>query len=153
MAPTATTPSTEPTSPAEEPPAATLSSKGRATRAARKASQPTVVGPADPETADAPGRDEGAAVAPSDASPEGPRRPSRRESTVAGLRRTGASASASAGPLRRALRDLPAVWALDRTLIASLATLILAIVGLAFATDFVGLSAATGLGAAATPAP
>ena len=72
---------------------------------------------------------------------------------MAGLRRTGASASASTGPLRRALRDLPAVWALDRTLIASLATLILAIVGLAFATDLVGLSAATGLGAAATPAP
>jgi hypothetical protein len=69
------------------------------------------------------------------------------------MRRVGASASTSAGPLRHALRDLPAIWALDRTLVASLATLLLALVGLAFATDLVGLGAAAGLGTASSPTP
>jgi hypothetical protein len=75
---------------------------------------------------------------------------------MASLRRA-ASASTSAGPLRRTLDDLPAVWALDRTLIASIATLVLALVGLAFATDLVGLAtaagAAAGVGVEGSPAP
>jgi hypothetical protein len=69
------------------------------------------------------------------------------------LRTASASASASVAPLRHALRDLPAIWALDRTLIASIATLALALVGLAFAADVVGLGAAAGLASASTPAP
>ncbi len=76
---------------------------------------------------------------------------------MASLRRAATSASTSAGPLRRMLDDLPAVWALDRTLIASIATLVLALVGLAFATDLVGLGAAAGaaagLGVEGSPAP
>ena len=76
---------------------------------------------------------------------------------MASLRRAATAASTSAGPLRRMLDDLPGVWSLDRTLIASIATLVLALVGLAFAVDLVGLGAAAGsaagLGGQGSPAP
>jgi len=128
--------------------ATTLSSSGRAARAARKASQPTIVSQAGSDATSLPDEDAASPVPGST-----PRGPSRRASALVGMRRAGTAASASAGPLRHALRDLPAIWALDRTLLASLATLVLALVGLAFATDLVGLGAAAGLGAASTPAP
>ena len=94
---------------------------------------------------------------PSAAEPAGAAGPSRGERGMASLRRAASSASTSAGPVRRVLDDLPAVWALDRTLIASIATLLLALIGLAFATDLVGLGAAAGaaagLGVEGSPAP
>ncbi len=140
---------------AEPLPVSTLSSSGRAVRAARKASQPTITGPTGPGTAGTPAGDGGSADAGPPAAPSAPPpiEPPRRERLLASIRRAGTSASTSAEPLRHALRDLPAVWALDRTLIASLATLLLALVGLAFAADLVGLGSAAGLGAAATPTP
>jgi hypothetical protein len=69
------------------------------------------------------------------------------------LRRAVESTAARNGPIRAALRDLPAVWALDRTLIASLALLLLAAVALAVAFDLVGLGAAADLAAGVPPAP
>ena len=141
------------------PTAPTLSSAGRAARAARKASQPTIAGPADPaDRAGGPaGPDESsepdAEPATTGSRPPGTGGPSSWRSVLARSRTASASAAASLAPLRHALRDLPAVWALDRTLIASVATLVLALVGLAFATDLVGLGAAAGLATASPPTP
>ena len=140
----------EPTS--ETVPVTTLSSSGRASRAARKASQPTIIGPAGPDTPVSPDAAQ-TDVAPREPGSTRPAARVRRASALEGLRRTGASASRSVGPVRHALRDLPAFWALDRTLVASLATLLLALVGLAFATDLVGLGAAAGSSAASTHSP
>ena len=92
-------------------------------------------------------------AAPTAALPSAASSTARLSGAFGGLRRAGGSASASAGPMRHALRRLPEIWALDRTLIASLATLLLAIVALAFATDAVGLGAAAGFSAAGSPTP
>ena len=138
----------------ERAPGMTLSTRGRMARAARKASQPTIV-VAQPADADGDRvSDDGPPPAPE---PTGAGGPSRGERSMASLRRAATSASTSAGPFRRVLDDLPAVWALDRTLIASIAILALALVGLAFATDLVGLGAAAGaaagVGVEGSPAP
>jgi NADH:ubiquinone oxidoreductase subunit 2 (subunit N) len=151
-----------PPSPTSGSVAPTLSSAGRtarAARAARKASQPTIAGPAGPSASPAGPDEPRAPSGPSlPAPPTGPRPkasagPLPWAPALARLRTASASASASVAPLRHALRDLPAIWALDRTLIASIATLALALVGLAFAADVVGLGAAAGLASASTPAP
>ncbi len=143
-----------PSSEVERAPGSTLSSRGRAARAARKASQPTVVVA---QPADADGDGDGGGEPPQAVEPAGAAGPSRGERGMASLGRAARSASMSAGPLRRVLDDLPAVWAMDRTLIASIAMLLLALVGLAFATDLVGLGAAAGaaagLGVEGSPAP
>ncbi|HEY8199494.1 MAG TPA: proton-conducting transporter membrane subunit [Candidatus Limnocylindrales bacterium] len=147
-------PTGHPTAEVEQAPGATLSSRGRAARAARKAGQPTVVVA---QPAEGEGDRAADGVPPPAAEPPAAGGPSRGERSMASLRRAAASASTSAGPLRRTLDDLPAVWALDRTLIASIATLVLALVGLAFATDLVGLAAAAGaaagVGVEGSPAP
>jgi hypothetical protein len=77
----------------------------------------------------------------------------RAWAAMAGVRRTARSSAIASGPLRAALRDLPAFWAHDRTLIASVATVALALVGLAFAADAVGLADAAGFGIVASPSP
>jgi hypothetical protein len=149
--PAAPEPSTPeaPSRPADVPSAATLSSSGRAVRAARKASQPTIAGPASPDEPEALTVEAAPTGRVSTPSP----RPPGWEPALTWLRSARAAAAAAAGPLRHALRDLPALWALDRTLIASLATLVLALVGLAFAIDVVGLGSAAGLATASTPVP
>ncbi len=141
----------------------TLSRRGRAARAARATGQPTVMEPSRveaegssrAETAVAGSTDaEGATHATDErAAPSASPRAARRPSTMAAMRRAGSTASTSLGPIRHALRDLPAIWALDRTLVASLATLLLALVGLAYATDLVGLGVAAGFSVAGSSAP
>ena len=135
----------------------TLSRRGRAARAARSAAQPTVVEPSPVDAQGSP-RDTAedaagptAVVDETGAASASP--PAARPSSLAALRRAASTASTSFGPVRHALRDLPAIWALDRTLIASLATLLLALVGLAYTTDLVGLGVAAGFSVAGSSVP